>query len=72
MKTTRDDQFIIILASIGCMGLVVESIMMGWEFWVPPLIVLGILAMWAMHITGKPEKRIREILGGSFILFQRR
>ncbi|MCR5109281.1 MAG: response regulator [Lachnospiraceae bacterium] len=60
MKQGKNDQFILTLISLSCVGLTIESIMMGWEFWVPPLIIIGTIAIWVMHITGRPETNIRE------------
>ncbi len=38
-----------------------ESVIMGWEFWVPPLILMGTVALWIMDITGSPEYKARQI-----------
>ena len=60
MNRTRNDQFIITLMSLVCIGLCAESIIMGWEFWVPPLMILGIMLIWGMHLTGEPNDDIKE------------
>ena len=51
---------IILILTIGTVGLIIESITQNWEFWVPPLLVLGIAVMWIMHITQYGEEKHRE------------
>ena len=41
-------------------GAVIESISMRWELWVPPLILIGIIAAWWMHISQYGSVRTRE------------
>ena len=74
MDRRKNDQFIISLFSVFGAGLIIESIFAGWEFWVPPLILIGLIGLWWMHITGSPNPETREILGFGFgcfmLLFQ--
>ena len=51
---------VILIVTIGSIGLVIESITQGWEFWVPPLIVLGHAILWAMHLTQYGDEKLRE------------
>ncbi len=55
MNGIKNEKFIILLVSLACIGLTVESIIMGWEFWVPPLIVMGTISLWVMNISGRPS-----------------
>ncbi len=48
--------FIINMASFGCMA---ESFFGGWEFWVPPLLLLGIVVLWWLHLAQKTDPRVR-------------
>ena len=50
----------IIIITIACTGLIVESITQHWEFWVPPFLGMGIIVMWIMHITQYNSSRFRE------------
>lgn len=61
MNRTTNEGFIVRTISILFAGLVVESIVMSWEFWVPPLVVVGTVAMWYMHLTESPALSIREV-----------
>lgn len=51
--------FIITTSSIGC---VAENLLAKWEFWVPPLLILGILALWWLHFSQKMDLRVRSDL----------
>ena len=59
MNQAKNEKFIILLVSLACIGLTVESVMLGWEFWVPPLIIIGTVFLWIMNLSGKPELNIR-------------
>ncbi len=62
MNRTNNEKFIIFLVTLACIGLSVESILLGWEFWVSPLIIIGGILIWFIHITGRPEYRGRKIV----------
>ncbi len=46
--------------TIACAGLMVESITQNWEFWVPPLILIGIFVMWGIYILQYGTERFRD------------
>ncbi len=58
----RIHRFIITMVSVACLGLTAESYIMGWEFWVPPLLVSGIIALWVIHTTQRFSPGLRENL----------
>ncbi len=60
MNRRNNNQFIIFVLSVASIGLVIESYVMGWEFWVPPLIIIGIIACWTIHIRNKGSEHSRE------------
>ncbi len=61
MEKTQNERFVILLVSLACIGLTVESAILGWEFWVPPLIIIGTASLWAMNIMEKPDYSVRKI-----------
>ncbi len=61
MTSTNNERFILLLLSLGGIGLSIESVLLHWEFWVPPIIILGIISIWAMNITGNPEYKVRKV-----------
>ncbi len=60
MNRRNNHLFIIFVLSVASLGLVIESYVMGWEFWVPPLIIIGIIACWTIHIANKGSEYFRE------------
>ncbi len=69
MERSKLNQFVITLLSLSCIGLTIESILMGWEFWVPPLIIFGTASIWIMHIIGRPSEDVREVYYFVFTMF---
>ncbi|MCR5801392.1 MAG: response regulator [Lachnospiraceae bacterium] len=63
---SKTEKFIILLVSLACMGLTVESLMLNWEFWVPPIIVVGAISLWGMNLLEKPDYEIRK---GLYLLY---
>ena len=59
-RTDRTHNIVLIIISIACFGAAAESISQGWEFWVPPLILLGVVAAWFMHLTHRGMSSFRE------------
>ena len=68
MSQRKSENYIIFLVSIAGIGLAVESVLMGWEFWVPPLIIVGIVLMWVMNISQKPDPETREYYYLAFVM----
>ncbi len=67
MNRRNTNQFAIFVSSIACLGLVAESYMLGWEFWVPPLLVLGVIGCWVLHITETGSENMREVAYFAFV-----
>ena len=44
----KNERLLLMLISPGGLGLAAVSILMGWEFWVPPLIVIATVGLWIM------------------------
>ncbi len=59
MDQRKTERFIIILISLTCIGLTAESVLMRWEFWVPPIIILGTVSLWVMNLIDRPEYNVR-------------
>ncbi len=60
MEQRRTENFTIILMSIGAIGLSIESLILHWEFWVPPLVLVGMAFIWVINILSSIEFRIRK------------
>ena len=50
----------LIIASIGGVALIAESVMMKWEFWMVPLLAVGLLGLWIIHIAQLWTAKVRE------------
>ena len=50
----------IMIITVTCMVAIVESLLHGWEFWVPPLIAGGLIASWWFHLTQYSRPAFRE------------
>jgi signal transduction histidine kinase/CheY-like chemotaxis protein len=61
MKHRKTENFIILLISLSSIGITLESILLGWEFWVPPLILIGTASLWVMNLSERPDYGIRKI-----------
>ncbi|MCR5451778.1 MAG: response regulator [Lachnospiraceae bacterium] len=74
MDRLSRDRFVILALSVMTICISVNSYILGWEFWVPPLFVIGIIIMWIMHISQRMGIIHREEFYLSFsmilILFQ--
>jgi len=60
---------VIAFVTIACIGLTAESLLMSWEFWVIPIFILGIIGIWALHITQRVEVRYREVIFLAYSMF---
>ncbi len=69
MDKNRSHRLVIVFVSVACIGLTVESVMMGWEFWMLPVFIAGTSALWALHITQKLETQQREAVYLIYAIF---
>ena len=51
---------VLIIITVASIGAVVESITQGWEFWVPPLIICGLITTWVIHAVQYSRVSFRE------------
>ena len=47
------DVFVMAVVTIAYIGLTVETILLQWEFWVVPLLLIGVISLWVVYIPGK-------------------
>ena len=64
-RITRTHNIFLAIITIASIGTSVESYTQGWEFWVPPLIIIGLVASWAIHVIQYRQVKFRE----NFYLF---
>lgn len=49
------------VATMGAAGLFVINILMGWEFWVPVVVLVGTIALWAVHLSDRIDYDVRKL-----------
>lgn len=59
-QKARAHNTVVGIMTIACLGTIAGSITLGWEFWVPPLIVCGMVAAWILHFTQYGSWTFRE------------
>lgn len=62
MNKIRTDRVIIAVVTMASIAYTVVSYVDHWEFWTAPLLLLGAVALWIMHITQRMEERYRQAL----------
>lgn len=58
----------ILVGTLGASALIIEGILLGWEFWMLPIIGLGIVLMWVLYILQLYTPDTRESFYVAFIL----
>lgn len=59
-QNTRLHNTVLMIMTVASIGSISESIFQGWEFWVSPLILVGAIASWIMHILQYRDREFRE------------
>ncbi|MBR5361638.1 MAG: response regulator [Lachnospiraceae bacterium] len=59
MKHNSNEKFIVFLVSVASMGLIIENLVLGWEFWVPVVVIAGILLLWMLNLSDRIDYDIR-------------
>ena len=62
MERSGNEKFIILLVSLGCIGLLIENLLLDWEFWVPPIIMIAVISLWVMNLLEKPKYEVRTVI----------
>ncbi|MBP3273833.1 MAG: response regulator [Butyrivibrio sp.] len=71
-QTIKTHNTVVAILSIAGIGAILESATQGWEFWMPPVIIVGVVGAWWMHVTQKGSARFREdfyLIFSMFIAF---
>ncbi len=69
MNPSKNESFIIFMVTMAGVGLAIESMLLGWEFWVAPIILVWTAFLWVMKIREVPEYRIREVIYLAYAMF---
>ena len=51
---------VLVVFTVAFVGCIIQSVLQGWEYWVPPLIFLGIIVCWGLNISQFSTPTFRE------------
>lgn len=55
MEDSRKERLILLIATVAGISCILQTFFGGWEFWVVPLILIGIIALWWVHFFERME-----------------
>ena len=61
MSRKNDEKFIVFVSTLASIGLIIEIALLGWEFWVPPVIIIGTIFLWAVNLSDRIDYDIRKM-----------
>ena len=61
MSRKNNEKFIVFVVTLAAVGLIIETMLMGWEFWVPVVIMAGIVSLWAVNFSDRIDYGIRKV-----------
>ncbi len=67
-QNNRSHNIVVVIITVACVGCIIEGLIQGWEFWVPPLIVIGVVLMWVIHVNSYRDAFFRENVYLSFAI----
>ncbi len=59
MGDIRKERLVIAIVTVSALGCILQSIIDKWEFWVPPLIVIGLVLIWMRHLSEEGNQKRR-------------
>ncbi len=62
MNQRNNEKFIVFVATLASAGLIVENILMEWEFWVPVIVVFGVICLWVVNLSNRFDEEISKLL----------
>ncbi|MEE3468173.1 MAG: ATP-binding protein [Eubacterium sp.] len=60
-QRVRLESFVLAVITIGYVGLGIETILLGWEGWMIPVIFIAIVALWVIYIPRKHAAEMRTL-----------
>ncbi len=61
MSHRANEKFIVLVTSLASIGLLLVNILLGWEFWVPPVLLIGTIFMWGVNLSEKIDDDLRDM-----------
>ncbi len=60
MDQSSNEKFILFIMTAASVGLIIEIVLMGWEFWFPSFVIVGLIAMWGVSLSDKMDIELRK------------
>ena len=62
MNRYANEKFILLITTLAALGLIIENHVMGWEFWVPVIVLAGIILLWILSLSDKIDYGLRKYI----------
>ena len=59
MNQRNNEKFIVFVVTLASIGLMIENVVMGWEFWVPVTVLVGVVALWGVNLSDTLDAQVR-------------
>ncbi len=69
MDDIRKERLIISITTLAGISCILQNFFGGWEFWVPAVVLAGMIILWILHIIQKPDPSARIRLYFAFAAF---
>ena len=69
MNRMKSERSIIFLLTVSALGLSLVSVLLKWEYWVPPVILIYVGAMWSLYISSRSGYAVRKVVYLIFAAF---
>ncbi len=61
MNERNNEKFVVVVANLASAGVVIENTLLSWEFWVPFVVLIGMLTLWPVCLSERIPADIRQI-----------
>ena len=72
MDNIRKERLIISICTMAGLSCIIQNYFGGWEFWVPFVVLAGLIGLWIVHITDRLDQDSRiliDFIFAAFLLF---
>ncbi|MBO4904400.1 MAG: hypothetical protein J5367_04180, partial [Lachnospiraceae bacterium] len=74
MKQNDNEKFIVYVLTLASFGLIVENVIMEWEYWVPLAQLIGVASLWVVSLSDKIDYSLRKafyfVIAALMVLYQ--
>ena len=61
MNQKDNGKIVVFVETLGAAGLIIETMVMGWEFWFPVVLAAGIIILWGISLSERVDQEIGKI-----------